>query len=67
MFHLDPASASPPTVQMDETAAVVEALLNLSYFPLSKTMVSILEAIVKPQAERRCKGRIRMSSRESFG
>ena len=32
MFHLlDPASASPPIVQMDETAAVVEVLLQLSY------------------------------------
>ena len=57
MFHLlDLASASPPIVQMDETAAVVEALLNLSYFPLSKTMVSIIEAIVKPQAEDNLRG-----------
>ena len=32
MFHLlDLASASLPTVQMDETAAVVGALLQLSY------------------------------------
>ena len=32
MFHLlDLASASLPIVQMDETAAVVKALLQLSY------------------------------------
>ena len=75
MFHLpDPASASPPkssappTVQMDETAAVVEVLLRLSY-PIDPpivqdicTMAPIIEAIVKLQAERRCKWWIRMTA-----
>ena len=62
-----PQSSAPPTVQMDETAVVVEALLLLSY-PVDpptvkdlRTMVSIYEAIVKLQAEQRCKWWIRMT------
>lgn len=73
MFHLPnpaslPKSSAPPTVQMDETAAVVEALLRLSY-PIDPpivqdicTMVPIIEAIIKLQAERRCKWWIRMTA-----
>ena len=74
MFHLPdlapaplPKSSAPPTVQMEETAAVVEALLRLSY-PIDppivkdlRTMVPIIEAIVKLQAERRCKRWIKMT------
>lgn len=74
MFHLpDPVSASPPgsstppTVQMDETAAVIEALIRLSHPidpPIVKdvhTMVPITTAIVKLQAEQRCRWWIRMT------
>ena len=74
MFRLpDPAHASsqqssmPPTVQMEEPAPVIEALLRLSY-PIDPptvkdlpTMFLITEAIVKLQAERRCKWWIRMA------
>ena len=70
MFHLpDPTSTfpkpSPPIIQMEETAPVVEALLRLSY-PIDppivkdmRIMVLIMEAIVKLQAERRCRWWIR--------
>jgi hypothetical protein len=74
MFCLpDPISTSPlksvppPIVQMDETAPVIEALLRLSYPidpPIVKdlcTMVLITEAIIKLQAERRCRWWIRMT------
>ena len=73
MFTLpDPGSASPeasaqPIVQMDETAPVIEAILRLSYPidpPIIKdlhTMALVTEAIVKLQAERRCKWWIRMT------
>jgi len=41
MFYLlDPAPASPPTVQTDETAAVVWTLLQLSY-PVDLPIVKV--------------------------
>ena len=52
---------------MDETAPVIEALLRLSHPidpPIAKdlcTMVLITEAIIKLQAERRCRWWIRMT------
>ncbi|KAF9646502.1 hypothetical protein BDM02DRAFT_3188781 [Thelephora ganbajun] len=62
-----PESSAIPTVQMDETAPVIEALLRLSY-PIDppivkdlRTMTLIIEAIVKLQAERRCKWWIKMT------
>ena len=75
MFHLpDPAAASPqnpsalPTVQMSETAVVIEALLRLCYPvhpPIIKdlrTVTAVIEALIKLQAERRCKWWIRMTA-----
>jgi len=60
-------SSTPHTVQMDETAPVIEALLRLAY-PIDppivkdiRTMTLITEAIVKLQAERRCRWWIRMT------
>jgi len=60
-------SSTPHTVQMDETAPVIEALLRLAY-PIDppivqdfRTMALITEAIVKLQAERRCRWWIRMT------
>ena len=71
MFHLpDPTSpgpSTPPVVQMEESASVIEALLRLSYPidpPIVKdpgTMILVLHAIVKLQAERRCRWWIRMT------
>lgn len=75
MFHLpEPAAASPqgpsvpPTVQMCETAVVIEALLRLSY-PIDppivknlRTMTAVTEALIKLQAEQRCKWWIRMTA-----
>lgn len=73
MFHLpDPSTPTeppaPPVVQMNETAPVIEALLRLSYpidLPTPKdphTVALIIEAIVKLQAEERCKRWIRMAT-----
>lgn len=74
MFHLpDPGSPSPdhssrPVVQMNETAIVIEALLRLSY-PVEppvvqnlREMTLIIEAIIKLQAEARCRWWIRMTT-----
>ena len=73
MFHLpDPPTlaepSAPPVVQMDETAPVIEALLRLCY-PIdppivkdTRTIALIIEAIVKLQAERRCRWWIRMTT-----
>lgn len=75
MFHLPdptstspPESSAPPTILMNETATVLEALLRLSYPidpPVVKdlcTMIPITEAIIKLQAERRCRWWIRMTA-----
>ena len=73
MFHLNdpstsPESSTPPVVQMVETAPVVEVLLRLS-LPIVPPIVKdpriiapIIEAIVKLQAERRCRWWIRMTT-----
>lgn len=73
MFHLpNPPTSSepstPPVVQMDETAPVIEALLRLSY-PIAPPTIKdphiialVIEAIVKLQAEQQCRWWIRSTT-----
>ena len=75
MFHLNdpstsPEPSTPPVVQMVETAPVIEALLRLS-LPIDPPIVKdpriiapIIGAIVKLQAERRCRWWIRMTTED---